>query len=1246
MTRRSTALTDQEGVLLLGRTVTRELGWFFRPQDVADQGIDAHVEVAVDGHATGRLVALQIKSGSSYFRHPAKGGWTFYYSPRERNLWNGHVLPVMVVLVDLESDVAYWQRIAPETERRTKKRYAVTVPDSQTVSTAREAWSLAASGLEHIAHERWEAHLEVLPPQAASALRSRADAGTQHELIALHLAEGRLDAAGVARRVLAESPVWMQSDDGWPWAVLGAYCARHDALLESSQAYEIAAERGGATAGKRFGAAVLHAVVDPKRARRLIERAGRFPEAKVSVAIAEAILEHPPGDARPIRVDGVVEAAGTAADADATVQIFLGDQALRGRDLPSAARHAERAIALAPDNTDVMVRLARVYLQRSATPQAQSDDATRAVALLSAAVTQIRRWSGRSNDALELLAKALVVTGQHGEALRWLLPEPHGTAAAAEVRDPDLRRLALVAAHSAGSELTGWILEQLGDSGEDLVVKVRLGIVDLPDDALSAVWSAELDRAEADEDFEAVGHAVLRLAELGIDRSGRLLPLVERSILPAGAERLSAAIVRLRHDADDGVARLRALAVAEMPAAYRLVVALTDMGRVEEAVEACELAFERFREPGFQIERAMLMTRSSDPHAADALYEALSVARTPGDYAMLASRLAAKRADGGDLPGAERLLTEALSRFDGPPADALWNVVRVQLRQAASFRAAGTISRYQPPVASKEEASLWLQAMGSVPWDSMLASQAIALAGQFQHEPQLATALLGRVITATRGVGGPADGSEDDDAEDDDRFVNKPVDDRPTVPGELHRQAFEALDRLIEAHGDLTGVRVLRADSTDEAVEQVIDVLRQSSSPDLTALLEMVAAARVPAGMLALPLARTYTEVLVHRAAGQLASISFDDSENEMDVSAALSARGTRVVVDLSSLLVLGALDDADSIMGQYRQLLMAKEAQDDVLRAVVSVQGLAASPASIGWDSTTGRPWMREHTDAEYRLVRERTAMIEHLARRTTVRTERTSVFPPDMSAGMAHSPWVAAVELAAHEGVALWSDDLALRRLARSVDVPAFSTMAVVEMLTEDALTESVPASAVDEVLAMRAAVAARLLREHVVDVPVTMDQILEQARIEDWTPAGAAALALSRPGWWKWSPEPFTDLQVVYGAVRRHNPDSLHLWQYAAMLGAARGLQGDAAARALCLLALLGWDDDVAVEPELDVLLTGCRNARAVASRLNSESDPLLVMPAIAATLRNSGVERSPATIQAINAALGSSPSATGS
>lgn len=54
----------------------KRLGWIFREQPIEDYGIDAHVEVVENNTPTGTLIALQIKSGKSWFKEKtAKSCW-------------------------------------------------------------------------------------------------------------------------------------------------------------------------------------------------------------------------------------------------------------------------------------------------------------------------------------------------------------------------------------------------------------------------------------------------------------------------------------------------------------------------------------------------------------------------------------------------------------------------------------------------------------------------------------------------------------------------------------------------------------------------------------------------------------------------------------------------------------------------------------------------------------------------------------------------------------------------------------------------------------------------------------------------------------------------------------------------------------------------------------------------------------------------------------------------------------------
>src|SRR5438552_4452557 len=95
--KRSTVQTEILGVKVVGASFAM-LGWFMREQPVPDQGIDAQVEAPTrDGRPSGDLIGLQIKSGSSYFKHPTRGGWWFYLDNDNLRYWLSYGLNVVVI---------------------------------------------------------------------------------------------------------------------------------------------------------------------------------------------------------------------------------------------------------------------------------------------------------------------------------------------------------------------------------------------------------------------------------------------------------------------------------------------------------------------------------------------------------------------------------------------------------------------------------------------------------------------------------------------------------------------------------------------------------------------------------------------------------------------------------------------------------------------------------------------------------------------------------------------------------------------------------------------------------------------------------------------------------------------------------------------------------------------------------------------------------------------------------------------
>ena len=65
MQREESDNTGRVGVYAVALAIEKSLGWILREQPTSDHGIDAHVEIVDERDVTGRLIALQIKSGKS-----------------------------------------------------------------------------------------------------------------------------------------------------------------------------------------------------------------------------------------------------------------------------------------------------------------------------------------------------------------------------------------------------------------------------------------------------------------------------------------------------------------------------------------------------------------------------------------------------------------------------------------------------------------------------------------------------------------------------------------------------------------------------------------------------------------------------------------------------------------------------------------------------------------------------------------------------------------------------------------------------------------------------------------------------------------------------------------------------------------------------------------------------------------------------------------------------------------------------
>ena len=127
--------TDQisrEGVNLASLAATRT-GLIVREQPTSDYGIDAHFEVKEGAEATGRLIAVQIKAGQSWFERETDQGFWHYISDRHYNLWINHSLPVIIVLCDTGNDICYFEIVTVDKCVRAGECWKLLIPKGKTL---------------------------------------------------------------------------------------------------------------------------------------------------------------------------------------------------------------------------------------------------------------------------------------------------------------------------------------------------------------------------------------------------------------------------------------------------------------------------------------------------------------------------------------------------------------------------------------------------------------------------------------------------------------------------------------------------------------------------------------------------------------------------------------------------------------------------------------------------------------------------------------------------------------------------------------------------------------------------------------------------------------------------------------------------------------------------------------------------------------------------------------------------------
>ena len=1096
-------------------------------------------------------------------------------------------------------------------------------------------WEAATESFAEKARELYEDNLTRLPPPTLKLIRSVADSDPNTAaLLAARFARGRSTPDLVVRTLLENEPAWLSAAGaGEGLTAVAEYAHAHGLVEAAVEALLVAADRDPSEAFRRYRAAGLLLMDDDReRASRLLTTARSSPGGAddLHIAIGMAVALHPEGDAAPVSLEPRLKARVEAVKNDEFVLSFRAMNAVRSGDLDAAVTLFEAALVVDPDSVGLMIELAQTLARRARTADARPRDRNASISLASEGMDQLHEWGGPTDFALTTLLQAQMSAGQLAGALDRSLASPDGRATADEARRPGVQATAAVAAHALGRpDLSAKIIESMPDGLDRDLAQARVRS-HADADVQRVAWLALVDRLDETRP-EALLMAVMRLGELGVDRSERIDGLVVKHIVPPAMKALASASASAAHELDEALPRLRLLAETDQPSALQLITALVRADRYDDAEVAAKAAFMRFRAVEFALLRVDALAKLGRSSEVEALLADVVADSTldPVNRQLANSRLAAevgRQAAEVHEPlrtqlwqRVERLMRDCVYAGELPVRDQdVWALAEARLRLGRSLDALATVTENDPAITTNGQARFWLtlvqQGTLTVNWCRRM----LDLADQFAEDAELSAGLLTAVITRTR------------DAEDE---PASPADQRLVLDGDLRAAAFSMLQKHIDVHGDETPIKVVTADTPDALIAEIANMMRRDNEPLIEAV-EMVRQLRLPIGFLALLARRTYSSMLAERPLGYLITSAALAADDEADEAAASSADGEDVVVDISTLLVATELAEYDNFRGKFRTLLMPGASQADIVRGRLDLDGRASSAGFVTYDSAADSLVASELDVGNLLATLQRFGQLEQ-ATTSVILVPDVQLDALEEIADDDSASWLAPIALAKARGVALWSDDVAQRRLARVFDVPAFGTTTLQQLRTIARLdNDTCGPDELSQVLKMRRDEVVRLLERRIVDVPTDVATVLQAAEKEGWN-EGVALITIGRPGWWHMSPNPFVDLQELLQSSGAAG-DS---WRYHAMWGAVRLATGEPSRQAILLasVAMLPVADVADVEAVLRHLTV----AEQVAADRGAHSPSDYLYEAEAMLVNVAALPASTGVVQKLRARLDAQP-----
>ena len=791
---------------------------------------------------------------------------------------------------------------------------------------------------------------------------------------------------------------------------------------------------------------------------------------------------------------------------------------------PSPASTSALAALAGSRSSRIALELARTLCVRAADPVSRVSGFDRDSALARAeelALTARGRrqdWGGPTSDALVLAAQARALSGDIRGALAMLVPPPAGRADAPEATSqPVVQAAAGLAAQVGNIDLALELAARIDEPAERrLATALALSLREDSRLEAAAEFRAALDEVVSRPRIDQQIRALLGLSMLAPLDEGELSQLEAldseiadliraQSLLTIGKV-AQAQILARRYPDSDGALQIR-------------VACLMHQGRTTDAVSAVERFAVRHNHDERHLFNAALLAHSSGT-TDDAVRLAQRVASSTDAARRRTVReilidAASRREDWGTvLDQTHRLIVDEEIAESDPNRDASlikyrWGQVYAlhQLRRMAD---AYEVIRADPCLEPADRNQARLVA-------SVLRTIAPSVAEDPTEDVGSADLTQAEILSAVAQAAQAFPDDEELVATAVMTAFSMPTGEQPDYrlmakARELHKQFFEHFPHS----------KLIQQVPIDDALSSVQEFLRTHLAPVADAAEQMQRAAvngQVPISVCTTALGHNYADALIRNTVGCYVIRNPDQTICAQEIEVARLALDSTVVVDASALFLSSfVLGPTTQLRAHFEQLLVAAPQRDDILQAHTSL--MMRSSGSLGWDPRTERPVFTHYPEE----------MTEGWANQAdALRAALDECDVPSNPLSGDDDPklrvWNAPIRLARELGLSLLADDAALRAVARSEGVSAFSSLQLLEALVQDGVLR---ADALEQSYR-------RLMPLRVAELPVR--SLLHQiARDEQWTTDGYAAFLLTRPSTW----QPLADGWYTYTKLIQALPD----------------------------------------------------------------------------------------------------------